>query len=519
MPSEAQSAGLPVDEKGTHGQILKSSAWIGGSSLLTIAFGIVRTKAMALNPAGFGLFGIYGSISGLAQCIAGVGINSSGVRQIAAAVGSGDSRQVAHTAAVIQRTSALLGVLGAVLLAAFSRRLSIVTFGSPQHAGPIVLLSLAVFFQLVANGQNALLQGVRRIRELGKAAVLSAILGGSGSLLLVYFLRERGVALSLVVAAIASCAVSWWYARGEQFQCPSLRVAQIAEGAAPLLKLGLVFMTSYLMTQGTAYAVRVILLRYAGFDATGYYQSAWTLGGLYVGFILEAMGADFYPRIAGCAEDNGVCNRLVNEQTHVGLLLAGPGVIATLTLAPAALVVFYSTRFAAAAGVLRWICLGTLLQVIAWPMSYMIVAKNKRALYFATELTWGVLNLGLSWICIRAFGLNGAGIAFFGSNALFSVVLFPVARRLTNFGWSSATRRTGLFFLSLIGLAFSASCFLPLLWATAVGVLATLLSAIYSVQTVARLVSSEHVSWEHVPPPLRRLLVILRLAPPSGRDR
>src|SRR6202030_782925 len=86
-------------EKGTHGQILKSSALVGGSSVVNIAVGIVRTKAMAilLGPAGYGLFGLYGSIANLAQTLAGMGVNSSGVRQIAAAVGSADSAQIALT--------------------------------------------------------------------------------------------------------------------------------------------------------------------------------------------------------------------------------------------------------------------------------------------------------------------------------------------------------------------------------------------------------------------------------------
>ena len=80
-------------EKNTYGQILKSSAIIGGSSVINIAIGIVRTKFMAvfLGPAGFGLMGLYGSIADLALSIAGMGVNSSGVRQIAEAVGSGDT--------------------------------------------------------------------------------------------------------------------------------------------------------------------------------------------------------------------------------------------------------------------------------------------------------------------------------------------------------------------------------------------------------------------------------------------
>jgi antigen flippase len=133
--------------------------------------------------------------------------------------------------------------------------------------------------------------------------------------------------------------------------------------------------------------VRIMVLRRIGYEATGFYQAAWTLGGVYVGFILQAMGTDFYPRLTAAADDNDQCNRLVNEQTEVGLLLAGPGILATLALAPLVLRLFYSSGFLAAVGVLRWICLGSLLQVVTWPMGYVLIAKGRQALFFGTEMT------------------------------------------------------------------------------------------------------------------------------------
>ena len=106
LGSLPQTAQIATPEKHTYGQILKSSAMIGGSSVLNIGIGIVRTKAMALflGPAGFGLMGLYGSIADLAQSIAGMGINSSGVRQIAEAVGSDDTQRISRTVAVLRRT-------------------------------------------------------------------------------------------------------------------------------------------------------------------------------------------------------------------------------------------------------------------------------------------------------------------------------------------------------------------------------------------------------------------------------
>jgi antigen flippase len=184
-----------TQEKHTYSQILHSSALIGASSILNIAIGIVRTKAMALllDPAGFGLMGLYSSIADFAQAIAGMGINNSGVRQIAAAVGSGDIEQIARTAAVLRRTSIILGVLGAILLIGFSEPVSTLTFGSRQHATAITLLSAAVFFRCVSAGQGALIQGARRVWDLAKMSVLGALFGTIISIPVVYFLREDGV--------------------------------------------------------------------------------------------------------------------------------------------------------------------------------------------------------------------------------------------------------------------------------------------------------------------------------------
>src|SRR5438309_1349887 len=146
--ARARRALVTPARRHTYGQILRSSALMGGSTVANIAVSVIRAKAMALllGPAGVGLVGLYGSILNLTHSVAGMGINQSGVRQIAEAAGSGDTQRVARTAAVLRRASMFLGVLGAVLLVVFCRQISMWTFGSSEFAAPVVLLSLAVFF-------------------------------------------------------------------------------------------------------------------------------------------------------------------------------------------------------------------------------------------------------------------------------------------------------------------------------------------------------------------------------------
>lgn len=495
--------------KHTYSQILKSSALFGGASLLNIAIGIVRTKAMAvlLGPAGVGLLGLYGSIADLAHSIAGMGINSSGVRQIAAAVGSGDTERIARTATVLRRIAILLGVLGAVLLAAFSEQVSAVSFGNEQHAAAVALLSVAVFCRLVSDGQGALIQGMRRITDLAKMGVFGAIYGTLISVAMVYFLGDDGVAPSLVGVAAMAAITAWWYSRKLHIHTPTIKAAELKQEIATLLKLGFAFMASGLMMMGAAYVVRIIVVRQVGLDAAGLYQAAWALGGLYVGFILQAMGTDFYPRLTAVASDNTECNRIVNEQAHVSLLLAGPGVIATLTFAPLILGLFYTFHFLAAVDVLRWLCLGMALRIISWPMGFIILSKGAQRFFFWSELAWTMVYLGLVLICVSSFGLSGTGIAYFVSYIFHCILIYAIVSQLSGFRWSAANRRTGLLFLSLIAVVFCGFYVLSPLLATGVGTLAVFLSGVYSIRVLVNLVSADQI-----PGSIWRLLLWFRLA-------
>jgi PST family polysaccharide transporter len=213
------------------------------------------------------------------------------------------------------------------------------------------------------------------------------------------------------------------------------------------------------------------------------------------------MGADFYPRLTAVAKDNAECNRLVNEQAHVSLLLAGPGVIATISLAPLVIALFYSTKFYAAVDVLRWLCLGMALRILSWPMGFIILAKGAQRFFFWSEAAWTVVYLALAWVCVDSFGLNGAGIAFFGSYIFHVLMVVLIVRRLSGFRWSVETKKASFFFIALLGLVFWATHTLPPVLGVITGTLVAALSGVYSVRVLIKLVSHDRIP--------RRILTLL----------
>lgn len=474
-------------------QILKSTAVIGGSSVVNVGFAIIRNKAMALllGPEGVGLIGLYTSICDLAQTLAGLGVPASGVRQIAESAGANDAERIARTTIVLRRISLVLGLAGALLLATFALPVARFTFGGSEYAAGVALLSAAVFFHLVSAGQIALVQGMRRISDLARISMLGAFFSTAISIPMVYLFGQSGIVPSLVAMAAVTALTSWWYSRKIRVTPPALTVREVRGELSGLLKLGFAFMASGFLTFGAAYAVRLIVLQHEGVAAAGLYQAAWALGGLYAGFILQAMGTDFYPRLTAVCHNHEECNRLVNEQAQISILLAGPGLLATLTVSPLVIALFYSAEFHPAADLLRWICLGMMLRIIAWPMGFIVLAKGAQQIFFWTEVAATLVHVGLAWLLVNRLGLNGSGMAFFGLYLWHTVLIYVIVRWLTGFRWSAANLKLGLIFLPASGLVFFLFAVLSFWQATAAGMLIVLLSGLYSLHMLLKLLPAE----------------------------
>ncbi len=439
LPQESGSAG----ESGRYRAVLKSTSLIGGASAVNILVGMVRTKfvAILLGPAGVGLAGVYGQIVALASMISGLGIASSGVRQVAEAAGTGDERHVARTVVTLRRAAWATGALGMLALAAASLPVSRATFGDDDHAWPIALLGIAVLLGGVSSAQASLLRGVRRIADVARVTVLGAVGGTAVSIPCYYAFGLRGVVAALVLASLAGAAPSWWYARRLPLAPVRLGWGESARQARGLVALGASFMVAGVLSAATTYFVQALLTRTFGLAGAGMYQAAYSLSGALIGFVLGAMAADYYPRLAAVSSDDAAVLRAVNEQAQVAVLLALPGLLAMTVFAPVVVRLFYAAEFAAAIPILRWLVLGLLGRVVSWPLGYVLLARGSGRLYLAAEATACAVQAASVAVLTRAFGLAGAGVAFVLTYVAYTALLLLVLRRTAGGSWNARTRR------------------------------------------------------------------------------
>ena len=479
----------PQARPDSYREILHSTALIGASTLVSMVFSLIRMKGLALllGPVGVGLLSLFNAIADVVVAVAGLGVNQSGVRQIAQAMGDGDHGRIAGTMAVLARTSLVLGLAGGLGLAVLAIPASVLTFGSTQYSVAVAALGVLVLLRILTGGQTALLQGARRVGDLAYLNIIAALAALVITLPLVYLWRETAVVPALILVALATWLVARWFVGKVAVNHPAAPATVVRQDVEALLRLGMAFMVSGVLTMGAAYAVRILVLHETGVDAAGLYQSAWAVSGLYAGVVLQAMGTDFYPRLTAAVADNALINRLVNEQTEVSLLLAGPGVLATMALAHLALLSFYSQEFVAAAELLRWLSLGMMLRVVSWPMGFIIVAKGWQKAFIAIEIGATALHVGLAALLLSYFGISATGMAFTGLYACHGVVVYLIARRRCGFRFSPENRTFLLLFGIATLLVFLSFFVFSFWWATGASLLATSVTGIGSLIALSRL--------------------------------
>lgn len=457
--------------------------------------GIVRTKlaAVFLGSAGIGLIGLYQNVVTLVDAISNLGVSTSGVRELGTARGIEDSNRAELIAFVMRRAAWVLGGFGCLLAAVLAIPLSRWTFQSTDHATEVAALGVISLIMALASARTALMQGHQRIREIAISGVLASLASACVAILLFWQFGEQGILPSLFATALFGFLFAVVFSRGIAGPRGHFTWKQFWPEFRRLVVLGVSFMAGGVLMTGVGLVTRALILRDFGLEANGLYQAANALSGLFVGFVLNAMAMDFFPRLSSFASDNGAVTRLVNEQIEVGVLLSLPGMIATMTFAPLILRIFYTPEFASAAPLLSGLFLGCFAQVVGWPLGFVARAKGEARWVVITECALIGLHLGAILILLPRIGLIGVAVAFTWFYVCYILVMWRVARHLSGFRWSRGALRIVVAAVLLILLAFVPVRFLPEIPAFVAGTGLTIAATLFSARGVALRLGPDHL--------------------------
>lgn len=440
-------------------RIIKSTGIFGGSQLITILIGIIRNKVIAilLGTVGAGLISVYQSILDVIKSISGFGIETSGVRDVSQSAENEDKTELYRTISTIDTWSLILALLSTVICIVCAYPVSIWLFDDTTHTYQIGALSISLFFMVLAAGQTVVLQGLRQISYLVKSSIIWNIAGLIVAIPMYAYFDLNGVIPVFIAVSIGMYCSAYYYRRKLKIPKVQLSFSEIRTRGTGMLRLGFFVALAAIPTTASLFVIRAFLVNNSGLEAVGLFQAASTITNVYLSLILKSMGADFYPRLCGVIKDNGSSSRLINEQTHIVLILCAPAILALLLFSKLLLITLYSYDFIGASDVLNWQIAGTFLKVVSWPLGFILLAKGKGAVYFFTEMLYLTVYLGSAYLIYPHLGFESIGIAYFIGYIVYLPVVYIAGQKLIAFGWTKENSLLGILSLIIIGIGFASA--------------------------------------------------------------
>lgn len=417
-----------------HG-LVRSMLVIGSSNSVGILLGIIRVKVLAvlMGATGVGVLGIYDNIHQTGQMLAGLGLDQSGVRSVAAS--HADQRELGYVRRTLGIASLIQGALGMVGLWLLREPISLWVFNDPDHGFEVGLLGLGILLSLISASQIAQLQGLRRIDDLAKTGIIAGVLTTVGGIAAVWQFGADGLVLFVLAQPVFTVLVAARYVACLPRITVSMNIAAFWRHWRSMAGLGATFMFAGLLIVGGLLAARSLIVDSLGLDAAGHFQAAWAISMQCVGFVLGAMGVDYFPRLTAIIGDRVASTALVNDQTQIGLAVGGPVLLIVLGFAPWVIPLLYSGAFGPAVELLQWMCIGNLLRLASWPIGFILIAREDRLLFAAFQLLWLTAFLVLLWMLLPTLGVEAAGPAFVAANAIVISANIWAVRRLHGFRW------------------------------------------------------------------------------------
>lgn len=440
------------DAKASYRQILRSTSIVGGATIASLAFGLARNKAIALvaGPGGIGLFGLLSALLTTGTSIAGLNLQSTGVRQVGATPPNTAERARAETG--LWLFTWLTAVVGGFAFWLFERFVYVPNTPALADKPAFPWIAVAVGLSTLGGTQLVILQIHGKIGAIASVRLLGSLLSAILAVAAVALLGTTGFYIAVFSTPLASIIVAFFHSRAiSRLGWEPVGRWVFAEWRG-LAVMGFGLTVAGLTGNASQLLLRSVITVHGGLAATGLFQAAWSLSNVNLSVVLSAMAVDYYPRLTARAQSPQEMAEVLNQQLHVALLLAGPILTFAVGLAPYLIRLLYSESFDSAAQVLQWQIAGDVLKLATWCLGYILLAVNATASYVVAGLAFDITVVMAVWLLYPLMGLNSTGVGYvlaLALSLLTSILLVKrrgIAINRRNALWMSAL------FVALVGL-------------------------------------------------------------------
>ena len=433
--------------------ILKATTLLGGVEALNIVMAVAKSKiaALLIGVAGIGVLGVLNATIQFVFSLTRCGLDFSLVKEVASAPNDLKNESISRLVGVSSRIVWFTGIIGALIILIGSPWLSQIAFGNKSYTISFMIVSIAVFFNQLTVGNMAVLQGLKSLRKLAKATLMTSFFSLIVALGFYYYMGEKGIPYVISGSAFVGFVFSKYFLYKLKIPVVNLSFREALSEGKSMLKLGFVLSIGGLVGVFPIYLIQIFVANVGGITEVGFYNAGFIIIHSYVAVFFSVLSKDFFPRLSEVATDDNLIITTVNEQALVSILLLTPLIVIFIALAPIIITILYTSDFLPILTMLIYGIIGILFKVVSWSMGFIIIVKGNSKLYLKTEVISNGIMLFLIAFGYSFYGLAGIGISYTIYYASYYFLVRYIVSRKYHFTFTPRFNR--LFFISLFQLA------------------------------------------------------------------
>ena len=287
---------------------------------------------------------------------------------------------------------------------------------TPWLTGGVVLSLLCFVFHTL---MQSFFHGLKSYKIVVQSTLISALLTLGVSAALIYYANKIGLILSVFVPSAILLLTycfhihnSWHFGR-VLFDKPfRLFVFKPVLSFTAMSAVAAVVFPTVLIT------IRTLLVKHSGVELASYWEGYSRLSLFMSGLAISSISLYYLPKLVE-ANTGQEMLKVVLWGVKFLFAVAFPAILLIFMFGSDVISLLYTTKFLEAIFLLKWELLGTLLKLLSFTVSFIMVAKKLTKVFVLSELISGLVFFGLSVLLVEIYGVVGASIAFAGTYFLY----------------------------------------------------------------------------------------------------
>ncbi|WP_312185381.1 O-antigen translocase [Sphingobacterium sp.] len=409
-------------------KLVKTTLWSGLISFMRIASGFVSTKVVAvlIGPAGVATVGAFINFVAIVLTFGNGAINN-GVVKYTAEFKESDLKPLFATSLKI---SIYCSVFFGAIIILFANLIGKTLFETSAYVNTIRFLGLCLIFYSLNSLLLSILNGLGKISLFTLINTISTLCGLVLTCFLSYYFRVEGalyaVVLSQTIVFFIAVAL---IIKNKILNYGDFKHEFSRQILTKLSHYSLMAVITALTVPVSQIIIRNFIITNLGIDMAGIWQGMARISDGYLMVVNTALSTYYLPKLSSLNKDVEIRSELFKGAKiiiPVTMVLCGVIYVCRELI----VTILYTKEFQSMQKLFLWQVLGDFFKIASFLLAFLLLAKARVKEFIILEIGATLCSIGLNYIFITRYGIEGSSFAFFINYVIYFLALVFVFKNL-----------------------------------------------------------------------------------------